>query len=77
MQPAQRQTSELSELVKLEEDIASILQEMAYDTSHTESFDREQRAELHTILRALQADSELHRGILAVLAKGGEYVRDV
>ncbi|MFP4356430.1 MAG: hypothetical protein ACLFUJ_15035 [Phycisphaerae bacterium] len=77
MQPAQKHTADLADLVQMEDDLAALLQDMAYDVEHTEQFDREQRAELHTILRALQADTEMHRGIIAVIARNGEYVKDV
>ena len=76
MQPAQENTLDLASLVQMEDKLASLLGDMAYDAEHTDSFDGEIRAEIHTILRALQADTEMHRGLVALLARGGEYVGD-
>jgi hypothetical protein len=63
---------------RLEEQLASMLQETATEVAHTDCLDDEQRAEIYTILSALQADSEMHRGMMNVLARqaGGEYVGD-
>ena len=70
--------SSLSELVALESQLASDLMDLLEDVEHTEFFDDEQRAELYTILKALQADSEMHRGtVLRVAQLAGEYVSDV
>jgi len=68
----------LSDLVKVENDVAEILEEMSYELEHLECFDREQRAELHTILRAIQADTRTHHDIVSSLAgdQNGEYIRN-
>jgi len=68
----------LSELIHLETELASILAAMAYDVEHMECFDCEERAEIYTILHALQADTRKHSDTVSLLAdrRRGEYVHD-
>jgi hypothetical protein len=77
MTPTHKQVVDFSAAIELEEKLASLLGDIAYDIEHSEDFDTEQRAELHTILRALQADNEMHMGLVQIVARGGEYVSDV
>ena len=77
MTPTEKQVVDLSGCIEMEEKLSSLLGDIAYDIEHSEEFDTEQRAELHTILRALQADNEMHMGLIRLLSRGGEYVTDV
>jgi hypothetical protein len=77
MTPTQKHVVDFSPAIELEEKLSSLLRDIAYDIEHSEAFDTEQRAELHTILRALQANNEMHMGVVQILARNGEYVSDV
>jgi hypothetical protein len=79
MESAREQlASGLHELMELENRLAGELADLLADVEHTETFDAEQRAEVYTILKALQADTELQRGMVNLLAhQAGEYVSDV
>ena len=70
--------ADLAPSVSLEDDLAALLAEAADEVSRAECFDEEQRAEVYTILNTLQADAEIHRGIVHLLHQRiGRYVRDV
>jgi Uri superfamily endonuclease len=64
-------------LRRLEDRLAAMLCDAAEEVEHMDCLDDEQRSEIYTILRALRADGEMHRGILAMLGDNpGEYVPD-
>ncbi len=69
---------DITKVGELEDRLSAMLYEAANEVAHTDCLDDEQRAEVYTILRALQADGEMHRGILSLLSRrlGGEYVAD-
>jgi hypothetical protein len=70
-------SAELSVYGNQEEKIAASLVQAADEVEHADCFDTEQRAEVYTILKALQADTEIHRGMVSLLTrKLGEYVSD-
>jgi len=53
-----------SHIVNLEMEINQSLTEATRDIEYVETFDQEQRAEVHTILRAMLADTQVHRSLL-------------
>ena len=67
-----------TDLIKIEDDVVGILDSMSYELEHLDCFDREQRAEIHTILRAIQADTRKHREIVSSLSgeENGEYIKN-
>jgi hypothetical protein len=69
--------ADIGAAAQLEDRLASVLGEMVDDVQHMEWFDVEQRAEIYTILKALQADTEMHRDLINALARQtGKYVSD-
>ena len=50
-----------SALRDLESELTAFLTETVDEVEHSEFFDGEQRAELHTILKAMLADTQHHR----------------
>jgi len=65
--------SQTSALVQLEAELANALLQVAEDIEHAECFDEEERAEVYTILRAMLADSKVHRDLLEKL---GQHLRE-
>lgn len=59
---------DLSNIAKLEEELARVLGRAWRDVAHIEWPDEEQRAEIYTILQALRDDSRVHREALTDLA---------
>jgi hypothetical protein len=57
-------------MIRLEDDLAAALDEAAHQIAHAECFDLEQRAEVYTILHAIQTDTAAHRQIV------GQWVND-
>lgn len=53
-----------SQIVDLEMQITQSLTEAAQEIEYVDCFDAEQRAEVHTILRAMLADTRVHRSLL-------------
>lgn len=53
-----------------EERLKELLSETADEIAHTECFDTEQRAEVYSILEALKFNSETHKNMVHLLAKG-------
>ena len=53
----------------LEARLAGLLADAADEVAHAECFDEEQRAEVYTILNTLQADVEMHRGMISLLGQ--------
>ncbi len=53
-----------SKIVDLEMQITQSLTDVAREIEYVDCFDAEQRAEVHTILRAMLADSRVHRSLL-------------
>jgi hypothetical protein len=51
-------TLDASEIQELESQLAAMIAQSAADISHNESLDHEQRAEIYSILQALQNDSQ-------------------
>ena len=70
-QENEKQSSEVARMARLEDDLAAAIERAAHQIAHAECFDLEQRAEVYSILHALQADSAAHRQIL------GQWVSDV
>jgi hypothetical protein len=70
-QERKKQSSEVSRMAGLEDDLAAAIEQAADQIAHAECFDLEQRAEVYSILHALQADSAAHRQML------GQWVSDV
>jgi hypothetical protein len=69
--------TELSEINELQEQLTAMLVETLDEVQHIDCLDHEQRAEVYTILKALQADARLHSRVLSVLSgQGGEYIAD-
>jgi len=58
----------VSDLKKLEDELAAMLARTAGEVDHAECFDQEQRAEVYAILSALRADTQAHRTMLDRLA---------
>ena len=56
-QERKKQSSEVSRMAGLEDDLAAAIEQAADQIAHAECFDIEQRAEVYSILHALQADS--------------------
>ncbi len=56
-----------SHIVHLETQITQSLTEAAQEIEYVDCFDKEQRAEVHTILRAMLADTKVHRSLLDML----------
>ena len=56
-------------IVDLESQITQSLTQAAQEIEYVECFDREQRAEVHTILRAMLADTKVHRSLLDRLGR--------
>ena len=69
--PRQDHGLNLSGMARAEEELAAQLVATADEIAHAECFDPEQRAEVYTILRAIQTDTEAHRRIV------GQWVSDV
>ena len=63
-QENEKQFSEMSRMARIEEDLAAAIEQAADQIAHAECFDLEQRAEVYSILHALQADSAAHRQLL-------------
>ena len=70
-QENEKQSSEVARMARLEDALAAAIERAAHQIAHAECFDLEQRAEVYSILHALQADSAAHRRIL------GQWVSDV
>jgi len=69
---------ETTSLRDLEADLTSSLIETIEEIDHAESLDAEQRAEVHTILRAMLTDAVKHRALLEHwLARAAERGGDV
>jgi hypothetical protein len=51
----------------LEAQLAKVLSETSSDVARIESLDQEQRAEVYAILQAIEADSLIHRQMVAEL----------
>jgi len=56
-----------SHIVDLETQILLSLTEASQEIEYVDCFDAEQRAEVHTILRAMLADTNVHRSLLDML----------
>ena len=70
-QDNEKQSSEMSRMTRIEEELAAAIEQAADQIAHAECFDLEERAEVYSILHALQADSAAHRHML------GQWVSDV
>ena len=70
MVPQGNAAAETSNVVDLEDRLATTLAETYREVAHAESFDPEQRAEVYTILGILKADTDAHRETI------GRYISD-
>jgi hypothetical protein len=61
-------SNDTGQWVGVEAGIVRALSESADELAHAECFDQEQRAELYTILQAIQADTANHRQMIDLLA---------
>lgn len=62
------ESNDKGQWVGVEAGIVQALSESAEELAHTECFDQEQRAELYTILEAIQADTASHQKVIDLLA---------
>lgn len=63
--------SDVTDVARIEEQLAHSLKQAAASVAHVDSFDEEQRAEVYAILKAMRDDSAAHRQVL------GQWVTDV
>ena len=56
--------SDVNKVVGIEDQLAAVLTKAAREVQHIEFNDQEQRAEVYTILRALQDDTAAHRRLV-------------
>jgi len=68
-------TGDVREMAGIENRLEATLNRTAEELAHSECFDAEQRAEVYTILDALQSDTKVHRKTIKFLttklSKGG------
>ncbi len=57
----------VAEMGSLDDRFRATLTETSDDVAHSECFDREQRAEVYTILETLKANAETHRAMVKLL----------
>jgi hypothetical protein len=62
----------MSELAGVENRLASTLNTTTDQVSRMECLDQEQRAEIYTILKAIQQDTQVHQAMVDALAKLGK-----
>ena len=62
--------SDVNKVVNIEGQLEAVLVKAAREVQHMEFNDQEQRAEVYTILRALQDDTAAHRRLV------GQWVND-
>ena len=57
-------TADISNVMNMEQQLASALAKVSGELSHADFFDQEQRAEIYSILDALKVDTEAARATL-------------
>ena len=65
---AEQAGTDAKKATSLEERLAAAIGKTVDDVAHTECFDREQRAEVYTILKTIRANTETHRDMVKLLA---------
>ena len=66
--PGSKLSEGLFEIARIEDQLASVLNEAAGDVARSECFDAEQRAEVYAILDCMRSDTAAHRQAVGLWA---------